>query len=350
MVRIGIDCRFAGVPAGLGRYTREIVTHLLRRNDAEYILFVRDTQEEWFYRLPRHIRDQAIKADIPHYSLQEQILLPSILKKAKIDLLFSPHFNVPLSCPVPFVMTIHDLILHRFPNKASWFKQFFYRCVMGSALRRAQAVVAVSYFTASEIKAIYGKKIAGKTIVIHEGVGKEFVSQNREKIESVLQKYDLRKPFFLYVGNAKEHKNVQVLMDAFAELNDPSKELILVSGGSEMKRLHQRRGTRVLSSVRDVDLPALYSSAIAFVTASLYEGFCLPIIEATAMGCPVIAANRAAIREVAGAGSVLLEPTVEAFTKALRHPPMRAAHIDPLPFRWEDAAKKTAELILAKSV
>ena len=350
MVRIGIDCRFAGVPAGLGRYTREIVAHLLQRNDAEYILFVRDTQEEWFYRLPRHIRDQAIKADIPHYSLQEQILLPSILKKAKIDLLFSPHFNVPLFCPIPFVVTIHDLILHRFPNKAGWLKQFFYRRVMDSALQRAQAVIAVSYFTASEIKAIYGKKIAGKTIVIHEGVGKEFVSQNREKIESVLLKYDLKKPFFLYVGNAKEHKNVQVLMDAFAELNDPSKELILVSGGSEMKRLHQRRGARVLSSVRDADLPALYSFAIAFVTASLYEGFCLPVIEASAMGCPVIATNRAAIREVASAGSLLIEPTVDAFLKAFHNPPPRKPHTDALPFRWEDAAKKTAEVILAKSV
>ena len=350
MHRIGIDCRFANSPTGLGRYTREIVTHVLQRNDAEYVLFVRDTQEEWFYRLPRHIRDQAIKTDIPHYSLQEQILLPSILKKANIDLLFSPHFNVPLLCPVPFVVTVHDLILHRFPNKTSWLKQFLYRCVMRHAVRRSKAIIAVSHFTAAELKAVYGNTITAKTVVIHEGVGNDFVPQSKEKIESVLQKYELKKPFFLYVGNAKEHKNVQMLMDAFAELNDPSKELIVISCGQEITRLHQRHGTRIIHPVRDADLPALYASAIAFVTASLYEGFCLPVIEAAAMGCPVIATNRAAIREVASAGSLLIEPTVEAFAKALRNPPARAPHIDPLPFRWEDAATKIAELILAKSV
>src|SRR5687768_17175203 len=153
MRRIGIDCRFAALPAGLGRYTRELVQELTKHPNIQFVLFVRSKSEDW---IPRSSSVTVVEAPIPHYSLQEQVALPALIRAQKLDLYFAPHFNVPLSLPCPFVATIHDLILHRFPNEASGLKKIAYKLVMRSCIRRAKALIAVSEFTTSEIQSFYG--------------------------------------------------------------------------------------------------------------------------------------------------------------------------------------------------
>jgi glycosyltransferase involved in cell wall biosynthesis len=340
MNTILIDCRFAGLHAGLGRYLRELVTHLLQRPaELRYVLIVRDKKEEW-------IPDGAltVEADIPHYSLAEQTVLPRIIRNACADLLFSPHFNVPLFCPVPFVITVHDLILHRYPNRASWIKQIVYRSIIGHAVHKAHSIIAVSNFTAQELSETYGSSIAAKTQVIHEGVNEIYRPVPPSATHDVLKRHNIHRPYFLYVGNAKQHKNVPLLLEAFqkAQLNDV--DLLLVSGGEEARALVLPANVRILSSVSDADLPALYSAAKAFVTGSLYEGYCLPVAEALACGCPVIASNRSAIPETAAGRAMLVEPTVEAFTDALRHSPSLEK-----PFitgKWARVAEETEALLL----
>lgn len=273
------------------------------------------------------------------------MLLPGILRRTKADLLFSPHFNVPLSCPIPFVTTIHDLILHRFPNRSSPLRQWAYQFLMKRSALLARSIIAVSNFTASEIRQIYDQEIASKITVIPQGVGEQFRPASHEEQDRVRKTYALAKPFFLYVGNAKEHKNVSGLIEALRLLQDSTLDLVLVTGGREAESLTLSEGIRWIPSVPDADLPALYSAARAFVTASLYEGFGLPIAEAAACECPVIASNRTAIPEVAPPDAILLEPTVDAFTEAMRSAPSRR---QPVPQRsWVDAAAKTADVLAA---
>jgi glycosyltransferase involved in cell wall biosynthesis len=201
-MRIGIDCRFAGTNSGLGRYTRELTAALQKRNDGiEYVLFGNDN------------------APFPHYSLREQTSFPGIIKKSGVDLFFAPHFNVPLLCPVPFVTTIHDLILHRYPNQASSTKRLAYRAVMRHTVRKAQSLIAVSQFTADELTSVYGKDVKKKISVIHEAVSDEFIKKSAAACSPTLNRFGLKKPFFLYVGNAKQHKNVQMLIDAYRSLS-----------------------------------------------------------------------------------------------------------------------------------
>src|SRR5687767_372877 len=100
MKTLGIDCRFAASHVGLGRYTRELVTHLMARpRPFSIVLFVRSEEEEWLQSLPNRSMARIVVADIPHYSFAEQWKFPSVLRRSKINLLFSPHFNVPLLCP-----------------------------------------------------------------------------------------------------------------------------------------------------------------------------------------------------------------------------------------------------------
>ena len=350
-MHVGIDCRFGGTLSGLGSYTRALVPHLLQRSDSmQYTLFVRSTEEAWVQELLASPTSYALRpTPYPHYSLSEQALFPLTLRRSGIDLFFSLHFNVPLACPVPFVATVHDLILHRFPNEAPLWKKIAYRCVMRHTVTRACTLIAVSQFVLRELRATYGEAIVQKTTIIPEGVDGRFFRRSAGEQEDVLLRYNIRKPFFLYIGNAKEHKNVQMLIVAFKNLHSLEKTLVLVTFGREADVLEPLEGIQRLSSVPEADLPALYSAAEAFVTASLYEGFCLPIAEARACGCPVVAFRTGAIPEVIGDGGVLVDPQGAALTVALQSPPS----VSPAPWpqrRWEAVAEDTARcLLMARS-
>lgn len=319
MARIGIDCRFASLNVGLGTYTRQIVSNLITKDDAnDYVLFVRSTDEPWIADL-KSANYKLQTTDFAHYSLKEQVLFPKIIKKSGIDLLYSPHFNVPYFCPVPFVATIHDLILHRFPNNASLIKRIAYRIVINRAVSRAAHLIAVSEFTKKEMESEFRSQVSDKTTVVTEGYDESF-RQTQDK--EILDFYDLEPGYFLYVGTAKQHKNVQILIDAHKK-SGTEIPLIIVTNGKEVDRLRAHDGVRILLGVETEELSALYSSAGCFVTASAYEGFCLPLLEARACGCPVIAANTSAIPEVAGANAVLCKPILESLSDALRSPPTK---------------------------
>lgn len=342
MQKILIDCRFAATHSGLGRYSRSIAKELLALGGMDYQLLVRSKNEVW---IPENA--SVIEADIPHYSLAEQTTLPRIIASSGADMFFSPHFNVPLNCPVPFIVTIHDLILHRYPNHSSFIKRFAYKMLVKHAVDRAKKIIAVSDFTKSEILKTYGSKIGSKTTVILEGVDEQYRPATSDAIQSLRSVHNLHKPFLLYVGNAKEHKNVRMLIDAFVQSGrGATHELVLLTGGPEAARLEPLpSGVRCIRDVSDETLPVLYSAADALVTASLYEGFCLPVAEALACGCPVIASNATAIPQIASGKATLVEPTLDAFTQALASIPDR-----PASYRiaeWKDAAKATLEILRA---
>jgi glycosyltransferase involved in cell wall biosynthesis len=342
---IGIDCRFAASQSGIGRYTRELVSELLRQSaPLRYTLFVQSDREAW---IPREASSlHAVRtAPFPHYSLAEHRGLPGMLKESAVDLLFSPHFNVPWFCPVPFVATVHDLILHRFANHASILKQAAYRALLSRTLGQAKHIITVSGFSASELMNVFGAKYRRKVSVVHEGVSSLFARRSPLRQAEVLEKHGLPLPFYLYVGNAKQHKNVQTLIDAFAALNQTERELVLVTGGPEAGKLRLAPQVRILRDVPEEDLPALYSAALCFVSASLYEGFGLPLLESAACGCPAVVTDGSAFAEIAPAGTVLVRPTVDAFRAAMASPPARLREIPALP-TWEDAAAKTSEIFL----
>jgi len=339
MIHVGIDCRFASTKSGLGCYTRELVHALLQRHDpVTYTLFTRFDDEDWLHSLQPHSYNLQ-PTPYPYYSLSEQLLLPGAIRDAKVDLYFAPHFNVPLLCPVPFIVTIHDLILHRFPNHASLFRQCAYRMVMNHAVKRAKHIITVSQTVADDLMKIYNLTKDAVSI-IHEAVNPLFYPQSLEIQKSVREKYFLNKPFFLYVGNTKQHKNIPLLIEAFTKNDCMDTELVLVIGDGVLPK--EVAGVRVLRSIPTDDLPALYSAAHAFITATSYEGFCLPVAEALACGCPVIATRTGAIMEMIGNRGMFIEPTVHSLISALNNPPLHSH--ERWKRGWEDVAEQTAEI------
>lgn len=315
-MKVLIDCRFATKPVGLGRYTRELVLGLLSLPAKHtYELILADGPNDWLTNAEGIV---TYTAKSKHYSLGEQREYRSILAQSKPDLLFVPHFNVPLFSPVPFVCTVHDLILHHYPNQASLLKRLAYRALMRYAVTRAKCIVAVSNYTEKDILTEYGTRIAQKTVVITESVPAKMGPSTPKEVAAMRLNLAIQQPYYVYVGNAKSHKNVPFLIESFLESNVPA-VLVLVCNDFDLIEKYKDHSTiKFVPVVHDDLLQALYTGALACVTASLYEGFCLPIIEARACNCPAIATNRTAIPELAKQDTLLLEPNKEEYMKAFK--------------------------------
>lgn len=267
------------------------------------------------------------------------------MRDSKIDLLFSPHFNVPVRCPVPFVVTVHDLILHRFPNNAPFLKRLAYDFVFRRNVQRARHIVSVSEFTKTELLESYPRLKNEDITVVSEAADQHFSPKSDEQISRMRNAYGLHLPYFLYVGNAKEHKNVQLLIDAFEDARLQDTELVLLTGGKEADALRLPNAVRFLRNVSDSDLSTLYAGALAFVTASAYEGFCLPVVEARASGCKVIASNVSAIPEAAQGNALLTDGSKESFTHAFHSLNAVPTPVPP-DLSWEDSVSKIADILL----
>ncbi len=340
--RIGIDARFYGpLGKGLGRYVQEVVDNvLLIDNQAddgfEYLVFLSAENFNEFKSSNPRVSKQLVS--LRWYSWREQLFFPFILWKAKLDLIHFPHFNVPIFTNVPFVVTIHDLILTRFPSRRAsmlpaafyWLKQAAYRLVIRAAIIRARAVITVSEFTRQDIIDQFGAD-PKKLIVTYEGVA-DLDKDDSEQINSatgtILSGLKIASPFLLYVGNAYPHKNLEKLLSVFAVLRKRRPDLSLVMVGKDdyfYQRVKQKANQLGLWNedreinavifpgyVSDSNLKSLYKQALFYVFPSFYEGFGLPPLEAMAHGCPVASSNQASLPEIIGEAAMYFNPYDEA--------------------------------------
>jgi glycosyltransferase involved in cell wall biosynthesis len=323
-IKIGIDARFFGPKQkGLGRYVQKLVEKLEKVDlDNQYVIFLR--KENWSEYQPTNPNFQKILADYPWYSLKEQIFLPFKIYQSKVDFVHFPHFNVPLLCFKPFLITIHDLILKRFPTRRAsalnpvmyFLKNLAYQLVIFSAVKRAKKIIAVSNYTKRDILK-YFKVKKEKVKLIYEGVSLRIVPGTLETISK-----DVPKEYLLYVGNAYPHKNLERLVLAFNEILRDEKysnlKLLLVGGMDYFyKRLRKfvlDSASQVQSSViftdfvSDRELSVLYQKASLYVFPSLYEGFGLPPLEAMYYQLPVVSSNSSCLPEILGEAAVFFDP------------------------------------------
>lgn len=365
-MRIGIDARMYCEGLGIGRYIQQLISNLEKIEDQnEIIVFLR--KKNWDQYTPSNPRFSKILADVPWYSLSEQAFLPRLIRHAKVDLMHYPHFNVPVFCATPYIVTIHDLIMLTAPHSARSavstrhpiihaIKHFGYRFVLKSAIERARNVITVSGTAAHEIAA-FAPSAAKRIRIIYEAPG-SLPAPQAPVPSSVV------KPFVLAVGNAYPHKNLQVLLSVWEKMRIADPSLLLVFCGQEdifterLKTAIHERGldARVmhLGRVSDEVLSSLYSSALCLVTPSLHEGFGLPGLEALAAHTPTLASDIPVYREVLGDAALYCDPTspddiLEKLITLKKNPPLRTSLIEKgdrraRQFSWSTTATQTREL------
>lgn len=327
-MRIGIDARFYGPShAGLGRYTKNLVDRLAEIDtNNDYIVFLHSSNfDEFNTSNPRFSKELVPFA---HYSLQEQLSLPGILNKHKLDLVHFPHLNVPMGYRGKFVVTIHDLIMHKFKNRAATtrlrpvyeVKHLGYRAVTRWAAKKAIHVIVPSKAVKQEIVDFYSLP-SDKITVTYEAAdditSKRKGGRKKGEVDKVLQKYGVSGMYIMYVGNVYPHKNIETLAKAMSELHQkhgvklvlPSARSIFLQRTEAMMEKHGVRDFVVLPGyVPDDDLAVMYQSAEAYVFPSLAEGFGLPPLEAMAAGLPVVCSDIPVLREVCGSAARYFDP------------------------------------------
>ena len=295
----------------------------------------------------------------PIYSLREQWEVPSAVP-AGSSLLWVPHYNIPFFSSVPLLVTVHDVLHVARPDLfPGWNKQFYAKNMFRTVLRRARSVMTVSRFSADELLRLFGKWAQPDRIhVVPNGVEESWFRVSATSNPHV-------RPYLLYVGNIKLHKNLRGLVAAFAAiLGTIDVDLVIVgeqqgfiTTDPEVFSTAAELGERVVFTGRMglAELEQYYANAAALVLPSLYEGFGLTALEAMASGCPVAVSRVASMPEVCGDAAVYFDPeNVEDMARGLRRVLMdetlrtglrcsgrkRAAL-----FSWDKAADRAVQIV-----
>lgn len=329
--RIGIDITSAvSQGAGIGRYTRELVTALLEADTiTSYSLFYakRPSALPVPNPIPRAANATYHEAPLSErwlHRLWYRLNVPLTVQRftGTVDLFHSPDFVLPpVGNNIPTLLTVHDLSYLHFPETFTPALVAYLNKLVPTSVDRATHVLADSKATKRDLIAYYSVP-ADKVTVLYSGVSALFVPERSEKrLRAVREKYALgQQPYVLSVSTLQPRKNYQLLIRAFKAVAEQRAHNLVIAGGkgwlheeitAEITRQDLEDRVLLIGFVDDIDLPALYSGASLFAYPSLYEGFGLPLLEAMACGVPVLNSNASSLPEVVGEATLQLEPHEE---------------------------------------
>lgn len=366
------DGRFISLNnAGLGRYSSELFKNLLDQasDDFRFILLIlpgTKFDEELKSSIAKNQKKvEVIEFGAKHYSVSEQTKLKNFLAEIKPDLVHFTNLNHPVFYKGKFIVTIHDLTLFRYAERAGFLRKAAYNYVIKKAAKNSQKILTVSEFAKKEIVKKFDLE-ESKVIVTYNGIDNKFRKITSPKALERVEKYNLHKPYFLYVGQWRSHKNLLTLVEAFKKVLDAgfTDKVDLVFAGKidpkypelieEIKRLGIENNVKLTGFVEDDDLPVIYNNALAFVFPSFSEGFGLPALEAQACSVPVISSTSSSLPEVLGDGALFFNPKSavdlsKKMIELIKSPHLKDELVEKglqnvKRFSWDNTAQKTLEV------
>jgi glycosyltransferase involved in cell wall biosynthesis len=353
--------------AGVHRYIAALLDAAGQIDDLCFTVLVpRAAHAEASQRWPAH-DVRAAPAQVAHPTgrvLWEQLVLPAALRRARVDVYHGPAYALPLAPTVPAVVTVHDLSFLRLPETFPRAQGAYLRVATRRAVRRAEAVVAVSEFTRRELVDLVGADPA-RVYCVPNGCDPACRPLPAADVEAWRAAAGLPARFILTVGTLQPRKNLGTLLDAYARLRGrlaDAPDLVIAGapgwGDEDLGRRAQALGigarVRFTGYVPGESLPLLYNAATLFALPSRYEGFGLPVVEAMASGTPVIVAAAGSLPEVAGGAGVVVDPLdAEAWASALaalladagrRAALGEAGLARAARFTWDRAVRETAQV------
>lgn len=343
--------------AGIHQYIYQVLRHL-PADGSRYVLFTRQSGE-WAGRpdfeavataWPTERRAARI--------LWEQSAWTAEARRRRLDLLHSMAFVTPPWPPCPVVVTIYDLSFIHLPDSFPARQRRYLTAQTSRSCRTATRLVAISEAGRQDIHQRFGVPLERIDVVV-PGVGDNFRTQAAEDLASFRQREGLPERFLLHVGTLQPRKNIPVLLQALARIDDRDISLVLAGGKgwlydeifAQVEALGLRERVRFAGYVEDEALPLWYGAASALVFPSLYEGFGLPIVEAMACSTPVIAARTSSLPEAGGDAALYFDATdadgLAAQIDRLLGDPALAADLrgrglaQAARFTWEEAGRET---------
>jgi glycosyltransferase involved in cell wall biosynthesis len=282
-----------------------------------------------------------------NFGWDEQVRLPAAIVRSHARLVHYMSLYVPLISPAPSVVTIHDLIHLRFPE---YFKSKvgpYYRTVVRYACSRARRVITDDEKTIDDLMHFLDVDPV-KIRVVPLGIDDRFFVGSPPRVAPA--------PYLLYVGNHRPHKNLQTLFDAWSGLPQEMSVDLYVTGPDDFVGELERRRTAVrkivaLGEVTAESLGSYYAGALALVQPALREGFGLPVLEAMASGCAVVASEGALPRVLADAAMTFESTNADqlrgSLERVMLEPELRARYVRAgraaaAMLTWDRCARATA--------
>lgn len=350
---------------GIGTYVRNLIrqlTELDRKNN--YLLLTGPAGREVLDDLPENFA--LVSQRSPVYSIRELFSISWDLFRRRVDLYHATHYVVPVLMPCRTVVTIHDIIHLLYPEFLPNRLAFYYaHHMIRRSLQRGERIITVSHNTRSDLMHYFG--IGGQKIdVVYNGIDDVFRQPlEDEDLRRWMRNLELDRPYFLFVGNPKPHKNLDNVVKAYAralELAEFPHALVCVGDRSGVDSKVRQRAEQLgiadrvmlLGHVAQEALPAIYQGATLFLYPTLYEGFGLPVVEAMASNVPVLTSNTSALKEIASGYAELVNPLdVDRMAQAIVHCVGDADHRQNLrhkglrrsqEFSWRKAAEQTLDI------
>lgn len=350
---VGVDARAAAeVPAGRGRYVRELLRALAALPDdgSRYVLYCRRPAE---LGLDSRFRWREIPLPDPAW----HVAAAARASRACDVLLSTNSYLTAWLATVPTAVVVFDLIAFVRGAEAQARARRIERATLAPAVRRAAALICISEATRRDLVARH-PAAASKAVVTPLAASGALAAPAAP--DAVRAKHGLHRPFVLAAGTVEPRKNLVGLMDAWAGLEGDAELVLVGPPGWETEGIVRRARAdrvRMLGFVPDDELAALYGLCAVFAYPSLYEGFGLPVLEAMACGAPVVTSNLSSLPEVAGDAAILVDPRDPAalrgaLARLLADPAERArlaaaGRERAATFTWERTARKTLEALRA---
>lgn len=370
---IGIDASRANKPGktGVEWYAYHVIQELkkITVNDGnQWVLYTREPLSGGLEDLPENWYE--VRAGWWPKYLWTQVRMSWEMWRRPCDVLFVPAHIFPPIRPERGIVTVHDVGFRRLPDLYKAHAKIYHEFSTKRIAKSDARILTVSKFCGHEISELYGID-PSRIAITYLGIDHTLYHpiSDGSLIESVLRKHHISGPFFFYIGRIEMKKNVLNLVKAFNSfkshrgLGDPT--MLVLAGplgyGSkevevEIAKSPYREQIRLAGYISEEDVPVLISAAKGYVHLAWYEGFCIPVIQAMACGCPVIASNSSCIPEIAGEGNAILvaPEDIEDASRAMERLMEDSGLVQELKtrgiahakdFSWEATAKATLPVL-----
>lgn len=335
MLRVAIDGHLLGrAPQGNETYLRGLLLGLVQAAPETQITLLTECDESRVLRaIPacaQALRSGKLEVrTLPHRPAVARLLFqyPLVLGRERFDIVHFQYLGPPW-CPVPIVLSIHDVSFWQAPELLPRAQSLRMRLTMDRAVRTAAAILVPSEWTQQALLKRH-PEAASRTTVVPLAVSRRYHASPAADDQAVRASLGIDGRYFLYMGRLARRKNLSLLLHAYSRALAASPELpaLLLAGGDggERRRLERivaqeqlASHVRLLGAVPDRAVPALYRGALALLHPALLEGFGLTALEAMASGVPVLAANHGALKEISRGAAMLLVPDdVAAWSSAI---------------------------------
>lgn len=348
--------------AGISRYAGKLIETFIKEEYPVDILMRKECVDNQYSKNIITV-DKNIKNSTKRI-LEEQLMQSRRYRGYKA--IHFPDYATPLFYRGPKVATIHDMAMHTMRDKYTFMQGLTKNMLLEYTVKAAKSLICNSEFTKKELLHYY-PKVASKVAVIPMGIDLPTIEISLDKRKRILDKLMIYKPYMLYVGTIAPHKNIEVLIKAFANVKKLDKDYQLVIAGKKgwmydevfecVEALGLKKDIIFTDFVTEEQLEVLYQDASFFVSASLYEGFGFPPLEAMARGCATLVSDIDIFKETCQDAAIYCNPyntddIASKMVQLIEHDQFKQTlklkgKQRVKEFTWEKTARKTYEVYQA---